>query len=253
MIQVRAQALVALAVIVLLLPACAPRMISRPPNPSNPIRRVAILPMLNNADDVEAPDRVRAAFFDRIKNFHYDVQDLKETNLILNEQMGITLGRQLDMTAPKQLGDTLGVDGVFYGFLLDFDETTLGVSNTYKVRIGWKLVNTKTGQIAWGKGVAVMRAESIGGIAGLGSLETEKVNALPGSAEPMVEMPGLDRWILMENKSVDATEGLVIGLGGKLIGGLMGNSLKKEMDFAYRRLFSTMLTGPGATTVAISE
>ncbi|MFQ5598542.1 MAG: GNA1162 family protein [Nitrospiria bacterium] len=232
---------------------CAPKWVVRPPNPGNPIRRIAILPMLNNSDDVEAPNRARAAFFDRIIHYQYDVKPLDETNLILNEQMGITLGRQLDLTTPQQLGETLGVDGVFYGYLLNFDETTLGVANTYKVRIGWKLVDTKTGKIAWGKGAAVMRAESVGGVAGLGAFEAEKVNALPGSADPMAEMPGLDRWVMMENKNIDATQGLVIGLGGKLLTTITGTTLKKEMDYAYRLIFGNMLTGPGSTAVAMGE
>jgi len=252
MTRCRIHAFISLTIVFLLSPGCTPRMITRPPNPGNPIRSIAILPMLDNSDDVEAPDRARGAFYDRIKNYHYDVKPLDETNLILNEQMGITLGKQLEMTSPQQLGETLGVDGVFYGFLLNFDEVTIGVANTYKVRIGWKLVNTKTGEIVWGRGAAVMRAQSIGGVAGIGSLDTEKVDALPGSANPMAEMPGLDKWILMENKSVNAQEGLVLGLGGKLLDGLTGKRLQKEMDHAYRHIFSNMPAGPGSAPVAAS-
>ncbi|MBN4054292.1 DUF799 family lipoprotein [Nitrospira defluvii] len=232
---------------------CAARQISRPPNPSNPIRSIAILPMLNNSDDVEAPTRVREAFYNRIKNFHYDVTPLEETNRILNEQMGITLGRQLDMATAQKLGETLGVDGVFYGYLLNFDEITIGVLNTHKVRMGWKLVDTKTGKITWGKGIAVMRAESIGGFAGMGSNEAEKVGPLPGSADPMAEMPGLEKWVILENKSVGVAEGLVMGLGGKLIGSITGSSLKKEMEQALNRIFSGMPVGPGSSAIAIKE
>lgn len=251
--KLRIRAFILMTFVFILSSGCAPRLITLPPNPANPIRSIAILPMVNNSDDVEGPVRVRAAFYDRIVNFHYNVKPLDQTNLILNEQMGITLGRQLDMVTPQKLGETLGVEGVFYGYLLDFDETTLGVSNTYKVRIGWKLVDTKTGEIAWGKGVAVMRAESLGGVAGMGSSEAEKVNTLPGSANPMAEMPGLDRWIMMESKSVGAKEGMVMGLGGKLLDGITGKRLKKELDFGYQRLFSSMLTGPGGSAVAMSN
>lgn len=232
---------------------CAARQISRPPDPSNPIRSIAILPMLNNSDDVEAPNRVREAFSNRIKNFHYDVASLEETNRILNEQMGITLGRQLDMATAQKLGETLGVDGVFYGYLLNFDEITIGVLNTQKVRMGWKLVNTKTGEIAWGKGIGVMSAESLGGFAGLGSNEAEKVGPLPGSADPMTEMPGLGQWVMLKNKSVGVAEGLVMGFGGKLIDGITGNSMKEEMKQALDRIFSSMIVGPGNTAVAIKE
>ena len=121
------------------------------PNPANPITSIAILPMVNLSDDVEGPERVRAEFYKRLSGYHYNIKPIKETNQILNQQMGITLGKQLDMVEAQKLGETLGVDGVFYGFLINFDEITTGVVNTYTVRMGWKLVNTKTGEIAWGR------------------------------------------------------------------------------------------------------
>jgi len=242
-----------MALAFLLISGCVAKQITRPPNPANPIRTIAVLPMLNNSGDVDGPERVRKEFYQRIGNFHYSVQPLEETNRILNEQMGITLGKQLDMVTPQKLGETLGVEGVFYGYLLNFDEITIGVVNTYKVRMGWKLVNTKTGDLAWGQGVAVKRAQSIGGLAGLGSLKADNVGPLPGSADPMAEMPGLDKWILMESKSVGAKEGLVLGLGGKLLGGITGSRLKREMEYAFQRLFPGMLAGPGGGVVAVKQ
>jgi len=231
---------------------CAgPRVI--PTNPGNPIRTVAILPVLNNSDDVNAPVRVREEFYNRLGKYHYTVQPLKETNDILNLQMGITMGKQLDMATAKQIGEKLGVDGVFYGYLLNFDEVTVGVVNTYKVRMGWKLVNTKTGEISWGKGVGARRTQSIGGLAGLSSSEAESVGALPGSENPMGEMPGLDRWIPMKNESVGLVGGLVSGIGGKLVSGIKGDNLKEEMNFAFNHLFPGMLIGPGAQVSSASE
>ncbi len=231
---------------------CAgPRVI--PVNPSNPIRRVAILPMLDNSDDVDAPTRVREEFFNRLSKYHYEIQPLQETTDILNQQMGISMGKQLDMATPQDIGKTLGVDGIFYGYLLDFEEVTVGVANTYKVRMGWKLVDIKTGKISWGKGVGVRRTQSIGGLAGLGSNEAEKVDALPGSNDPMNEMPGLDRWISMGNQSTGFVGGLVSGIGGKLVDGITGNSLKKEIDFAFNHLFPGMLIGPGSQVTMVSD
>lgn len=234
-----------LAVAWLSVSCAAPRMII-PVNPGNPIRRVAILPMLDNTDDVDAPTRVREEFFNRLGQYHYDIQPLAETNEILNFQMGISMGKQLDMATPQEIGKTLGVDGLFYGYLLNFDEVTIGVANTYKVRMGWKLVDTKTGQISWGKGVGVRRTESVGGVAGLGSDEAEKVEPLPSSKDPMNEMPGLGTWISMGNRSVGVAEGVVGGLLGKVAGAVGGNSLKNEVNFAYDHLFPGLLIGPGS-------
>ncbi|MFQ5542837.1 MAG: GNA1162 family protein [Nitrospiria bacterium] len=230
-----------------------------PVNPNNPIRSVAILPMLNNSDDVNGPIKVRKAFYERIQKFHYEVQPIEETTQILNLQMGITLGKQLELTSPKKLGETLGVDGVFYGYLLNFDEVTLGIVNTYKVQMGWKLVDTKTGAIVWGKGVAVTRAETTGGVgdalaAGADLNEAGNMGPLPSSPDPMAEMPGLGKWIDMGSRSYGARnmmEGLAIGLGGKLIDGIMDTRLQKEMNFAFRRLFSGMLIGPVESPVTV--
>ncbi len=234
--------------------ATAPQIVM-PSNPANPIKRVAILPMLDNSDDVDAPTRIRDEFFNRLGRYNYDIQPLAETNELLNFQMGITMGKQYDQATPQEIGKTLGVDGLFYGYLLDFDEVTTGFVNSYKVRMGWKLVDTKTGKVSWGKGVAVRRTQSIGNLAGaahavgsatdqVGLTESEKVEVMPGSKDPMNEMPGLDKWISMGDKSSSLAGGIVGGLMDKVGGGIMGNSLKNEIKFAYDNLFPTMLVGP---------
>ncbi len=240
-------------IIMLFLAGCATGPRTIPANPGNPIRTVAILPMLNNSDDVNAPTRVREAFHSHLVNYHYNVQALKETNDILNLQMGITMGKQLDMATAQQIGEKLGVDGVFYGYLLNFDEITTGVVNTYKVRMGWKLVDTKTGNISWGRGVGVRRSQSIGGVAGLASDEAEQVRSLPGSENPMQEMPGLNKWISMGDESTDLVGGLISGIGGAVVSGITGNHLEDEMNFALNRLFPGMLVGPGVPVSMASK
>ena len=231
--------------------AVGPRVI--PTNPGNPIRSVAILPMLNDSDDVDAPTRVREAFYNRLSRYHYNIQALKETNDILNLQMGITMGRQLDLATAQQIGEKLGVDGVFYGFLLNFDEVTTGVANTYSVRMGWKLVNTKTGDISWGKGVGVTSSQSIGGLAGLASSEADEVGPRPGSVNPMKEMPGLDKWISMGDQSTGLVGGLITGIGGKVVTGITGKNLESEMNYALDHIFPGMLIGPGVQASVASK
>ena len=247
---------VLLASVTLFIAGCAVAPQSRvgiPPNPANPIKRVAILPVFNNSNDVDAPINLREAFHNRLGGYYYDIQPLAETSQILNQQMGITLGKQFDMATPEEIGKTLGVDGLFYGYLLDFDEVTTGVANIYKVRIGWKLVDTKTGKTSWAKGVAVRRTQSLGNIAGamhalgagtdgLGLTQAEKIEAVPGSKDPVNEMPGLGAWVSMGDESVS----LAGGLFGAALGKLTNQGLKKESNFAYDRLFSGMLVGPAA-------
>lgn len=245
-----------LAVVTWFIAGCAgapPPRAAIPPNPANPIKRVAILPVFNNSSDVDAPINLREAFHNRLGGYYYDIQPLAETSEILNQQMGITLGKQFDMATPEEIGKTLGVDGLFYGYLLDFDEVTTGIANIYKVRMGWKLVDTKTGKISWGKGVAVRRTQSVGNIAGsmhalgaatdkAGLTQAEKIEAVPGSKDPVSEMPGLDAWVSMGDESV----GVAGGLFGAALGKFTNQGLKNEINFAYDRLFPGMLVGPVA-------
>ncbi len=126
-----------------------------PANPANPIRTVAVLPMVNQTNDVEAPEKVRAKFADRMTKKQYAVKPIAEVNRILKDELGITLGSQLDMTNPQELGQKLGVDDIIYGTLFDFNEKTTGVLNIRRARAGFKLVDAKTGAVVWGKGQGV--------------------------------------------------------------------------------------------------
>ncbi len=143
--------------------ACAPTLPQITRDPSNPIRTVAVLPLVNHTNDVEGPAYVRDLFEAELGQFYYMVKPAKEVEKILKDQMGVTLGSQLDMTTPKLLGDTLGVDGVFYTSLDDFSEKITGVYNVRRVRLRSKLVNCKTGQTIWKNGVGVKQGTQSGG------------------------------------------------------------------------------------------
>lgn len=109
-------------------------------NPSNPIKTVAVLPVLNHTNDVEAPDKIRQAFEKELGYYGYNSKPLAEVNEILKNELGITLGKQLDLTNPVELGKKLGVDAVIYGALYDFDEKTTGVLDIRRVKAGFKMV-----------------------------------------------------------------------------------------------------------------
>ena len=125
------------------------------PNPANPIKTVAVLPMANHTNDVEGPETVREIFANKLTERCYIFKPIQEVNQILKDEMGITLGSQLDMTNPQELGKMLGVDGVVYGDLYNFEEKTTGVLNIRRARAGFKLIDAKTGQVMWGKGQGV--------------------------------------------------------------------------------------------------
>ena len=105
--------------------------------------------MVNNSIDVDGPVVVRELFTASLGNYFYIVKQLAETDQILKDQMGVTLGSQLDMAKPQLLGEKLGVDAVMYGSLEDFSDKVTGIYNVKRVRFRVKLVNCKTGETIW--------------------------------------------------------------------------------------------------------
>lgn len=230
----------------LLIQGCGSLM-TIPANPSNPIRSVAILPMVNETIDVDAPEKVRTIFAERLAKYHYQIQPIAKTNDILNGQFGISLGKQLALAKVQQLGEKLGVDGVFYGYLINFDKVTTGIYNHNKVQIGWKLVSTRTGEIMWGHGAAVKSSSGLAG--GLGSLEFKQqvVPKMPTAPNPVKEMPGLGQWRTMQAQRTGGNigESIIGSLVGAAVEGLMNIKLNAEVSYAYDMIFTRMLVGPG--------
>jgi len=129
-----------------------------PPDPNNPIAKVAVLPMNNKTNDMEGPNWVRAAFVQMVPSRYYMVVSSAAVDQTLKDQMGVTIGGQLDFTnpgagapTPQKVGEVLGVDGLFYGTLEDFQNLITGFYNKRKVSATFKLVNAKTGQVVWEK------------------------------------------------------------------------------------------------------
>lgn len=109
---------IALLLCMTVLSACATVQTNKP-NPANPIRTVAVLPMTNNTNDVKGPFVVRELLAARLEGYFYTVKSLEETDLILKDQMGVTIGSQLDMATNAQLCEKLGTDAILFGSLED--------------------------------------------------------------------------------------------------------------------------------------
>lgn len=230
---------VALCISALLFTGCNLPKPPLPTDPSNPLKRVAVLPMKNDTTDVGGPDMMRGKMVEALRNRSYVVKDVKETDQILRDQMGITLGGQLSLTTAQKLGEALGVEGVLYGTLMDFDETTLGAVNVKKVRGKFKLVNTMTGQTAWQGGLGVrreMRMQGMGGaIAGGLSKASDRDKDVP-----WVTLPG------GTTGSDNLAKSFAIGLGTKLFSKAIGNHLSSESEELARRVTYNLAWGPGA-------
>lgn len=210
-----------------------------PTDPNNPLKRVAVLPMKNDTNDVGGPDMVRSKMAEALKNRSYVVKDIKETDQILRDRMGITLGGQLSLTTAQKLGEALGVEGVLYGILMDFDETTLGAINVKKVRGKFKLVNTMTGQTVWQGGLGVRREMRMQGTGGAIASVVSKVSDRDKEV-PWVNLPPTT------TGSDNLTKSFAIGLGTKLLSKAFGNHLSYESEELARRVTYNLPWGPGA-------
>lgn len=127
-----------------------------PPNPNNPVARVAVLPMANNTNNLDGPVFVRETFNTMVPSRYYETIDLKQIDEVLNHEFGVTLGEQLDFTnpgagapLPNKVGEALMVDALFYGTLIEFNQVITGIYNKRQVKAKFKLINYKTGEVMW--------------------------------------------------------------------------------------------------------
>jgi len=226
----------------------------RPPlyhDANNPLKRVAALPLRNDTNDVDGPNVMRKMMVQALLDRAYAVQDVKVTDQILRDRMGITLGGQLDLTTARELGETLGVEGVLYGTLMDFDELTIGAYNEKKVRAKFKLVNTITGKTVWQRGLGV-RSEIIMEKSG-GEAAAIIAKAAEGSDS---EAP----WVTISQERVvsgsknagqDLAVGFALGLGTRLITQAMGVHLSHEASALAKLVTSDLRWGAGLDVAAM--
>lgn len=228
----------------ILLAGCAlphPRL---PYDSNNPLKHVAVLPMRNDTNDVDGPNIMRQKMVEALESRSYVIKDLKETDQILRDQMGINLGGQLDLTTAQKLGEALGVEGVLYGTLVDFDETTTGVISVKKVRGKFRLVNTATGQAMWVRGLGVRSEMRMQGNAGKAAAVLTR--ASDGRDK---EMP----WITIESTTSGSNnigKSFAIGLGAKLFSKAVGKHLDQESTELARRVTDNLPWGPGTAVAA---
>lgn len=240
-----------LIAVLFVMAACAVPVRHVRPDPFNPVFTVAVLPMYNVTNDVGGARMVREEFNKRIQNLHYSVKPLNEVDQILVDQMGITLGDQLELTTPKQLGETLGVDGVVYGYLLNFDDIITGLYNVKKVRAGFKLVNTRTGEVMWARGLGVISAIA-GGKVGTGfTIAKELMDAREGldkysTIKGLEDIPGLKDWtILRAAQTRQMGDAAAFSLGESIITKALGVHLMLEAGNMLNNITRGFPAGPG--------
>jgi len=214
----------------------------------NPIKRVAILPLQNNTNDVEGPDYVRKKMVKAFSKYQYNVKPIKEVDILLRNQMGVTLGGQLNAVDIQKLSDLLEVEGLVFGVLMDFGEVITGVYNVRKVRAKFKLVNTISGKIFWENGLGVKYQQtSKGDIAvAIAAITAAKSVA---SAVKNKDKKGKDDvpWITIKNyvSNRNALENFGFAFARKLVEKVGNAFLVIETNEMIKRVTSNLPIGPG--------
>jgi hypothetical protein len=123
----------------------SPRFIS--PDYKRP-KRAAILPTINQTNDVKGSILIRLIFYQQMKKKKYtEILDINSVDSILNNE-GITDGGQLGLISQNELFKILNVDGLFHIELLVCKTTLLDDDELGKVKVNLKLYKPES-KLIW--------------------------------------------------------------------------------------------------------
>jgi hypothetical protein len=117
-----------------------------PPPATGP--KVAVAPLENRSNDLDASEIIRSAFAGEIARRGWNVLPLAESDRVLRETLGISYGGQLPSTTPGEVCRALDVEGVFYGEVREWNKTTTGIYNNVTVTASFELYG-RGGERLW--------------------------------------------------------------------------------------------------------
>jgi hypothetical protein len=104
--------------------------------------------MENRSNELDASEIIRAAFAEQVLRQGWIVMPTAESDRLLREGLGISYGGQLAATTPEEVCRVLGVEGVFYGEVREWNKTTTGIYNSVSVAASFTLYRPD-GSLAW--------------------------------------------------------------------------------------------------------
>lgn len=216
-------------------------------NPSSKIYTVAVLPPFNATSEIDGPQMIRKLVHERMLKRHYKARPLAEVDSALRDRMSVVFGEQLEFATPQRVGSTLGVDGLIYIYILNFDDKTIGENNVKRVRAGIKLVDAITGKVVWSKGRGV-KGEITGGdgISPDSGEGLDEFKAIQG----LRDIPDLDIWTLLYRRRWSAMNAMITSIGTMVFGVDTKSHLNYESREMLDALFDGMIAGPGVPAAA---
>jgi hypothetical protein len=111
-------------------------------------QRIAVLPMSNDTNDLDGPLFIRQLLIENLVRRGYVLVPPAEIDAKLKAQ-GFTDGGQLKATTPQKIGEWIGVDGLLYSTLEEFNYINVGYYAQRVVKVQGQLVSAQTGEKLW--------------------------------------------------------------------------------------------------------
>lgn len=111
-------------------------------------RRIAVLPVLNQTLDLDAPGVFRPIVYQNVLEKGYAAPSPEQIDEELLT-MDIREAGQINSLTPQELGELLDVDGLLYTTVLDWSTSYLGVYASITVAARYELVEASTGVRLW--------------------------------------------------------------------------------------------------------
>jgi len=125
-------------------------------------RTVAVLPFVDRSGSREGAQAVRKGFYNHFSSLPFKDMEIYQVDRLL-AKAGLTDPEVVSKKTPQELGGILGVDGIIYGEISNFDKFFAGIYSQVAVGAEIKLYDAKTGHFLW-SGQHVTRIHE-GGIA----------------------------------------------------------------------------------------
>ncbi len=119
-------------------------------------RTVALLPVLNDTNDLDAPKEMRPLIYNALTRRGYLVQSLDETDTLLKSQEIDEAGQIYTMTY-RELGDLLKTDALLVSNVLDWSTIYLIAYSSVTVEANFKLIDAKSEDTLWASGEKVSK------------------------------------------------------------------------------------------------
>ncbi|MBE9536360.1 MAG: DUF799 family lipoprotein [Proteobacteria bacterium] len=140
------------------------------PDPSNPIRRIAVLPLYNKTAQKNGAEHVRRELLEKLDTLYYEVLPLEKTDETLRANGLPSSGIDFKRSNLEKLKKAFNVEGLVFGTLLNYDVHQRGTARIKKVAGQFWLVDLTKREDVWYSSMGVNSESLIEGYSSLADM-----------------------------------------------------------------------------------